>query len=171
MIVADSSTLILLAKLELLDKFIAAYKPCSISPAVYEECTGKRGAFDALLIEKKVKDAMISVEIPKERAVRELAGSFNLGEGEAQSLALAIERKSPVATDDGKAIRAARIFSLPFVTALSFIVSLAGWGEIQRSEAKEVIRRLEKVGRYRKEIIEEAFKEVEHGEGHDHEDG
>ena len=72
MIVFDSSTLILLAKAELLDAFIDDYKKVVIVPQeVNEECCSRKDSFDALLIrkrieEKKIKTAKIhNVELGK----------------------------------------------------------------------------------------------------------
>ena len=56
MIVFDSSTLILLAKKELLDVFLNNFDGIVAIPKVVREETCNKKTFDALLIEKRIEE-------------------------------------------------------------------------------------------------------------------
>ena len=93
MIVFDSSTLILLAKKELLDMFLDNFDGIVAVPEAVREETCIKESFDALLIEKRVEDGKIKVyEVEKKDLVKRLTEDFNLGDGEAEAIILCIER-------------------------------------------------------------------------------
>lgn len=168
--ILDASTLILLAKMELLDAFIENFRRCVISEHVFEESVGtgkdKKTSFDALLIGKRVTEGRIKIErVLDKKAVEEITKTFNLGRGESETLLLGI--KGPVqrvAIDDGKAIKAARILGLQFMTALTFVMEQAASGKLSKGDAVEAINKLKLYGRYKKDLIEFALKEVEKNE-------
>lgn len=123
-ILFDASTLILLAKIELLDIFIADFdKKVAISNKVKEEVL-EGSSPDGPLIAKLIQDRGIDVSKAKDKKlVRRLMEDFNIDEGEAETLTLAIEKKaSLVATDDKNAIRACKIMKLDYTTAIAFLV-------------------------------------------------
>lgn len=165
MIVADASTLVLLAKSECLDLLLQKNVKIVIPEAVFFECTFKK-TFDALLIEKRVNEGKIAVNKIKNRAaVFEIMQSFGLEIGESESIVLFRELKGTVLwVDDGKAIRAAKILKIPFLTAPTIAVGLFKSKEISRESFKKIILPLQKYGRYSHEIIELALKEVEKNE-------
>lgn len=155
----------MLAKAELLDEFIVFFNNSIISEHVFDECVGieeKKKTFDALLIEKRVNEDKIFVEkIRSSEALNELMKTFNLEQGESESLLLAIEKKAKlIGLDDGKAIKAAKILKINFITALTFVVLLHYSKKINSIKAKELVLKLEEIGRYRKDLIEKALMEV-----------
>jgi predicted nucleic acid-binding protein len=162
-ILFDASTLILLAKIELLDIFIADFdKKVAISNKVKEEVL-EGSSPDGPLIAKLIQDRGIDVSKAKDKKlVRRLMEDFNIDEGEAETLTLAIEKKaSLVATDDKNAIRACKIMRLDFTTAIAFLVRACEKGLIQTDEALARLQKLQSFARYNKTIIETARNQIE----------
>lgn len=160
MIVIDSSTLILLAKSELLDKFIEEFADCCITEAVMKETTLAKEKFDSVFIRKRIEDGKLKMVKADCKAVKELMLSFGLGVGEAESLSLAISKNCAIAVDDKKAIRVATITGISYLTALTFVVGLKYENKITKEKAVFLIQSLRKHGWYKEEIISNALKEV-----------
>ena len=110
-IVFDSSTLILLAKKELLDVFLNNFDGIVAIPKVVREESCNKKTFDALLIEKRIEEEKIKVyEVEKKDLVKKLIEDFNLEDGEAEAIILCIEKGSKIlATDDKNAINACKV--------------------------------------------------------------
>ena len=91
MFIFDASTLILTAKVELLDAFLASIKlEVAIPPQVRKECCGVKRTLDALMIEKALDKSRIRVvAVRNRRLVGRLQVDFSLGRGEAEAIALA----------------------------------------------------------------------------------
>lgn len=163
MIVFDSSTLILLAKAELLDDFLGDYKGKLLIPreVEIESCT-KKNSFDALLIRKRIQEKRIGVvKISNVELCRQLIKDFRLCRGEAEALVLAIEKKAKlVATDDKNAIRACRLLKVPFTSAVAILVRMADKGAVDIRKAKAVLDALIKYGRYSDKVIKEVKKRL-----------
>ena len=64
---------------------------------------------------------------------------------------------SVLATDDGKAIRAARFLKVPFVITPKIVAELYRLRKVSFTDARKGIEKLGKVGRYSPEIIAEAM--------------
>ena len=87
---------------------------------------------------------------------------FNIDEGEAETLTLAMEKKaSLVATDDKNAIRACKIMRLDFTTAIAVLVRACERNLIQADEALVKLQKLQSFARYKKTIIETARNQIE----------
>lgn len=161
MIVFDSSTLILLAKVELLDDFLGDYRGKVLIPGEVEKesCT-RKNSFDALLIRKRIQEKRIGVvKVSNAELCGQLMKDFRLCRGEAEALVLAIEKKVKlVATDDKNAIRACRLLKVPFTSAVAILVRMADKGAIDIRRAKAVFETLTQYGRYSDKVIKEAKK-------------
>lgn len=162
MIVFDSSTLILLAKKELLDMFLDNFDGIVAVPKAVREETCIKESFDALLIEKRVEDGKIKVyEVEKKDLVKRLTEDFNLGDGEAEAIILCIERGSKIlATDDKTAINACKVLRIRFTTAINILIRLYEKQLIEREKALMKLDNLRVVGRYKEKIIEDAKRRV-----------
>lgn len=64
---------------------------------------------------------------------------------------------SVLATDDGKAIRAARFLKIPFIITPKIVVELFRLRKVSFPEARKAVEKLGKVGRYTPDIIAEAM--------------
>lgn len=159
MIVFDASTLILLAKAEILETFLEeAGQQIAIPAAVENECCGTAGSLDALLIQKAIAGKRIKVVAVKNRKpIESVLRDFHLGKGEAEALALAITEKAALlAIDDKQGINACKLFGIPFITAIGILVRMHQKGFIQRDEALSMLGALERYGRYKTEIVKDA---------------
>lgn len=163
MIVFDSSTLILLAKVEILDDFLNDYKGEVIIPyEVKEECCGRKNSFDALLIGKRVEEKKIKTgKIHNVELCEKFVKDFSISKGEAEALVLFIEKKAETkaklfAADDKNAIKASKILMIPFTSALAILARLVEKGAIDNANAKVKIGMLARYGRYKESMIKEA---------------
>lgn len=155
--VADSSTLILLAKCGLLEMVCEMFEVLLPDTVKIEVASEKmvRNYPDAAIISKLVSLRKLKVQNPgNERPPIPLS----LHRGEEDALFLAIELgRSLLATDDGKAIRAARFFNIPFIVTPKIVVELFRFQKISLEKARESLEKLAKIGRYSPEIIAEAL--------------
>ena len=160
MIVLDASTLILLAKSDLLP-LLAEKTQIEIPPEVQQEATARRELYDARMIEGMLRTGKIQVSksVRPERR-RQIQVDFGLEAGEAAALLLAKENDQPLGTDDGPAIKAAKIMGIPFFTAIHVLAELHEKGRIEEKAALVKLDMLQQVGRYSIQILEDARKRI-----------
>ena len=159
-----SSTLILLARVELLETFLAALNEGVVIPKqVQKECCEEKQSVDALLIRRLIQEKKILVQPVKDkRLYGKILADFPLGKGEAEALALAVSQKARLfATDDKRAIEASRLLKITFTTAIGILVRMYEKGVLEKDEALAKLESLRKYGRYKKEIIEDAKSRLE----------
>ena len=172
MIVFDSSTLILLAKVEILDDFLNDYNGEVIIPyEVKEECCSRKNSFDALLIGRRVDEKKIKTgKIRNVKLCEKFMKDFSISRGEAEALVLFIEKKAETKTelfaaDDKNAIKASKILMIPFTSALAILTRLVEKGIIDNTKAKVKLGMLARYGRYKDSMIKEAKERLHITEG------
>src|SRR5208337_2295110 len=81
MIIFDASTLILIAKAELLDLFLANVSlPVAVPGEVERECCGSKKTLDAVIIQRALDESRIkTVVVRNRRLVAKLQADFSLG--------------------------------------------------------------------------------------------
>lgn len=164
MLVFYASTLILIAKVGLLDLFLAHINlPVAIPNAVEKECCGFQKTLDALVIQKALDESHIAVMAARNRRlVARLEADFSLGRGEAEALALALNEKAQLlAIDDKNGINACKLLGVPFTTAIAILVRCREKGLLERPDALEKLALLAKHGRYKGSILEDARDKLE----------
>ena len=162
-IVFDSSTLILLAKIEILN-IISEDIQIIVPEMVRSECTGK-DLFDAKLISSLIKNGKIkAVRVTKKESAEKLCRDFKIHIGEAEALALALKRNIPIAVDDLPSIKACKILNHKFTTAIHFLINVSENGKINEDMAFVKLEKLSLYGRYSKRILEDAAKRLKGGE-------
>lgn len=160
MIVIDSSSLILLAKLSIMDRVITSLKEkITITSGVLAECTAKRDLFDSQLIQKRIEEKKIGIKEIKKRE-GDIQRDFNLGKGEAEAIALCQENNCLLITDDKKALNACKILNISFITVPNIVVQITNKRVIKREEAESYINRLKKIGRYGNEILRKVKEDI-----------
>ena len=161
-IVSDATSLILLAKVGLLETFVTR-NAVVMPPMVYGEVVkGKnKGRLDALLVERLVDEKKLSISIPDDETKAKIEKLFNVRGGELEVLALAFETKRTIVTDDKKCFNAAKALKLSFITSLDVVVALRRKNVISKQVALQCIESLDSYGWYTKGLIktyEEALK-------------
>ncbi|MCD6082841.1 hypothetical protein J7J59_01825 [Candidatus Aerophobetes bacterium] len=160
MIVFDSSTLILLAKIELLRQIVSRFTVI-ITKEVEKESTRKE-CFEAKVIARLIKEKKIVVEeVTSKKSKEKLRKDFNIELGEASALLLAKIKNCPLATDDGPTIRACKIMNIKFVTAIHFLIKECESKSLSMDTALIKLEKLKKYGRYNLRIIEDVYKRIE----------
>jgi len=165
MIVFDSSTLILLAKAELLETFIYAFPGKVMIPEKVKSEVFRSDGEEVPIISRLIKERKIMVvNVKKQRQIKKLMTDFNIDIGEAEAIILALEKRcNIVATDDRNAIRTCKILKLRFITAISILVRIFEKGLIARDEARATLYRLASAGRYAEKIINNAAERLKGG--------
>ena len=152
MLVSNSSTIILIAKIALLSKFLDEVKNISITSIIYDEIL-KKDSFENLLIKKEIESGRIKVEQIKEKDYNNLLKQFKLDKGEASAFALYNNGKyKAVLTDDKELIKICKINNVPFISAMAIIVTLFRKKIVSKNEALEKMEKLQGYGRYSNEI-------------------
>ena len=164
MIIFDASTLILIAKAELLDLFLASIKlPVAIPGGVEKECCSSKKALDALMIQKALNESRIEVvAVRNRRLVAKLQADFSLGGGEAEAIALALNEKAQLlGIDDKNGINACKLLGISFTTAVGILIRSREKGLLEGPDALAKLGLLAKHGRYKNSIIEDARLKLE----------
>ncbi|CAB1065152.1 hypothetical protein D1BOALGB6SA_9949 [Olavius sp. associated proteobacterium Delta 1] len=156
-IVTDSSALILLAKCGLIETFCDTYEiiaPSSVLAEVASEEMINRYP-DAALIAELLSNEKIKEQNPKKV---KLQLPVTLDQGEKDALFLTRELKDSLfATDDGKAIKAAKFFKISFIVTPRIVIELFRLKKISSRHAKPAIEKLGIIGRYTPDIIASAL--------------
>lgn len=164
MIIFDSSTLILIARIELLDLFLSEIgMEVAVPRAVEEECCGGKKTLDALMIQKKVDESRITVRSVKNRKlVLKLEADFSMGRGESEAIALTLQEKARLlGIDDKRGINACKLTGVPFTTAIAILLRSREKGLIAKDDALARLASLARYGRYKGSILEDAKRRLE----------
>ena len=155
MIVFDASTLILLAKIDLLQLVLNQYS--GVIPEIVKEEVVYKDVIDAKLIIQQIKEGKLIVnKNPDKSKIKLILKDFPLGKGEAAAIIFAKEKDSVLATDDGLAIKVCKIFGIKFITAIHFLIE----AKLEKSLAIAKLNLLQKYGRYSPEIIKDASERI-----------
>ncbi len=157
----DACTLILLAKASVLETALENYN-IAVTKYVYDEVMeGKSKMFqDAFLVDKLQKENKLKQVDSDRKMVEKLVQDFNMGKGEASTIAVAIKEKSMVATDDKQGRKAAKINNLALLSSIQVTISLYKKKRISREKVIQAIKILEEKGRFEKNIIEKALEGI-----------
>jgi predicted nucleic acid-binding protein len=164
MIVFDASTLILIAKAELLDFVFADIElEAAIPVEVEKECCGVKKSLDALLIQKALDELRLKViAVKNKKLVVKLQQDFSLGRGEAEAVVLTLAEKAQIlGIDDKNGINACKLLGITFTTAIGILVRSCEKGLLTGSEALTKLTTLAKHGRYKESILEDARRKLE----------
>ena len=173
-VVVDSSSLILLAKCSLLQTF------CDLFEVIITETVNTEVASDDLI--QKYPDAALIEELISKESIQVFSLNpedkkslpISLHKGEEDALFLAVKLGNVLfATDDGKAIKAAKFLRIPFIITPKIVVQLYQFQEIPFKKARQALEKLGRIGRYSPVIISEALLallEDTHGKTNDHQD-
>jgi predicted nucleic acid-binding protein len=159
MIVSNASTLILLAKIGIMHKFIDEFGIITIPSEVQKEIIAG-DTFDSKILEKEIKDNHIIVKTIRS-STENVLKEFKMHEGEAEAFVLYNEcGAKAILTDDGELIKLCKLFKIPFINALAIITRMFEKGILTHIEACEYLQKLNAYGRYSKKIYDYFKQEV-----------
>lgn len=164
MLVFDASTLILIAKIEILDVFLRNVGlEVAVPHEVEKECCSVKKSVDALMIRKALDESRIRViSVKNRKLVTKLQEDFGLGRGEAEAIGLALAEKAQVlGIDDKNGINACKLLGVAFTTAIGILVRMYEKRLLTASGALAKLDGLAAHGRYRRSILEDARRRLE----------
>jgi predicted nucleic acid-binding protein len=164
MFVLDASTLILIAKAEMLDSFLRNVGiDVGIPVAVEKECCNVKKSLDALMIRKALSEARIkAIAVRDRKLVARVQADFGLGMGEAEAIVLALEVKARVlGIDDKSGINACKLLGVAFTTVIGILVRMCEKRLFTASEALAKLEELARHGRYKGSILQDARRRLE----------
>ena len=166
MMAFDASTLILLAKINILELFVSNFPGGVLIPEkVRKEACGERTEETPLLLKLIRENKIEVVKVRKNNFTKKLMDDFNIHDGEAEAIALALLKKiSIIGTDDRNAIRACKILKIDFTTAIAILIRTFEKRLIDKDEALIKLQKLDSIARYSRSIIEDARKQIVGGE-------
>ncbi len=155
-VVADASSLILLAKVDALALY-GRRVHLLVPRTVVEECAAPDLAArhpDAAVIRGFLEGGLLEV--------RETIGTrplpIALGRGEADALHVFFESGADLLlSDDGRALRACRLLGVPFTSSPRVLVDLCAAGALSRADARRALEFLGTAGRYPTAVIAAAL--------------
>jgi len=152
MLVSNTSTLILLAKVGCLEEFISIASGIVIPSEVREEVSAKK-SFDAKLIASLIEKKKVKVDKANQDKTRKAMTEFRLDYGEAAAYSLFDQKKhKAILTDDGELIKLCRIEGIPFICAMAVVIRLYEKKRLSKKSALEKLDALCEKGRYAREI-------------------
>ena len=161
MLVSNTSTLVLLAKVDCLEAFIEE-SPLIVVPAqVRREALFEKDSYYARLIQKLIKENKIKVEAVDKAKVTKIMSEFKLDEGEAAAYAMFDSRKhKAILTDDGELIKLCKLEKIPFITAMAVVIRLFENNKLLKEKTAEMLENLHKIGRYSEKLYKHFKDEV-----------
>lgn len=165
-VICDSSSLILISKLEILDLLIEVFKEILIPKAVHKESVeqGKKlKKLDAFLIERRINEGKIIVENVKNLAEKEkFMEDFNLHEGEAEALILYSEKNADLfVTDDYRTVKVCKVLDIKYFTTPLFIIRCFEMKKLSKDNAILKFGKLEEFGWYNEENMIEFKNQID----------
>jgi predicted nucleic acid-binding protein len=156
----DTSTLVLLAKIDLL-RIVTRQVRVHVPLAVKRESTAKPDLADAQYIQHLITEGSLHVEMNvSSRLCDRLLREFRLGAGEAACVAVAVERHWGVATDDRQAMKACKVLGMVCVPALAWLLHSAKERWVSAALALAKLEVLKPYGWYEPALIERVRQEL-----------
>ncbi len=153
-IITDATSLILLAKVDLLEIFVDRNDVIVPRLAYEEVIKGKdKGREDSMLLERLVAEKKLLIVSPNKAMKNKIEKLFNLRGGELEVVTLAFGKKHTILTDDKKCLNAAKAMKIDFITSLDMVVAMYRKGAIGKETARECVNGLEEYGWYTKDLI------------------
>jgi predicted nucleic acid-binding protein len=168
-VICDSSFLILISKIGMLDLLIEAFKEIIIPQAVYVESVKQGKLFkkmDAFLIEERIKKRKIIVsDIENMTEKDRLIEDFGIHEGEAEAILLYLEKRANLlGTDDYKTIKVCKILDIKYFTTPTFLIRIFLNKKISKEIALLKVEQLLEFGWYQKAIIIDVKNKIKNSE-------
>lgn len=160
-IISDATSLILLAKVSILEIFLKRNHVITSATVYKETIRGKeKGRGDSILIEKQFHENKLKIKTPKKSVKDNIVRLFNLKAGELEVVSLAYNSKDAILSDDKKCLSAAKALGIGFINSLDVAVELYKKKAISKEKALQCIEGFEEFGWYSKELIKIYKEEI-----------
>lgn len=165
MVVADASSVILLAKAGVLRQF-ASSNDLVIPEIVYQEAVERgleSGREDAYRIEELIDEEKIVVSETDETDETEkdrIGDLFGITGGEAAAVAAGLTRDVLVLVDDRKGINVCKARDHPFATAIDVVVRLYELDTLSGRAASNALDDLETYGWYERSLVDHRRNQI-----------
>ena len=163
MIVKDTMVVIHLAKITLLEKSCALFKPVAIPEEVHREIIEgeKKGYEDVKVVQELVKAGKVSVKRVRDKELLKRAKEFNIQRGEAEAVALYWQEKAEyLASDDDNLRKRSLLLNLNLIGTPAIILKLYQERRIDRNKILESLRALRKIGWFSTAVIDRILSEA-----------
>lgn len=161
MLVSNTSTLVLLAKVGCLETFIEISPTIEIPVQVKKEALFDKDSYYARLIQKIIQDKKIKIVPVKETEITKIMLHFRLDEGEAAAYIMFNNKKhKAILTDDHELIKLCKLEKVPFICAMAVVITLFEKKKLTKEETINKLEKLHEIGRYSKELYEHFKSEV-----------
>ena len=161
MLVSNTSTLVLLAKIGFLEAFIEVSPPITIPVQVKQEALFDKDSYYAKLIQKLIKNKKIRIVAVNNAILTKILSNFRLDEGEAATYALFDAKKhAAILTDDGELIKLCKLEKVPFICAMAVVIRLYERKKLSKEETMKKLEELHIIGRYSEKLYEHFKSEV-----------
>lgn len=161
MLVSNTSTLVLLAKIGCLELFIEVSPTIEVPTQVKRESLFDKDSYYARLIKKLIQEKKINVVEVNKSIIKNIMPEFRLDEGEAATYALFDSKKhDAVLTDDGELIKLCKLEKVPFTCAMAVVIRLYEKRKLSKEDTINKLEMLYRIGRYSKELYENFKSEV-----------
>lgn len=154
-LVLDTTALIFLAKLTLLDEIGRVFS-IVVTPEVAEEATRKQELPDARYIKQLLDGQKMRIDKASSKKTAILKKEWGIGKGESSALNLALSKNMVFVTDDYAAMRVAKTLNIAFATTPLLIVELCNQGHLGLELAEAKLADLQDFAWVSAEIIEMA---------------
>lgn len=162
MVVADASSVILLAKAGVLRQF-ASSNDLVIPEIVYQEAVERgleSGREDAYRIEELIDEEKIMVSETDETEKDRIGDLFGITGGEAAAVAAGLTRDVLVLVDDRKGINVCKARDHPFATAIDVVVRLYELDTLSGQAASNALDDLETYGWYERSLVDHRRNQI-----------
>ncbi len=161
MLVSNTSTLVLLAKVDCLAAFIEISPVIEIPIQVKQEALFEKDSYYAKLIQKIIQDKKIRILPVNKARITKIMSQFHFDEGEAAAYALYnSKRHKAMLTDDGELIKLCKLEKISFICAMAVIIRLFEKKILSKVETINKLKELHKIGRYSEKLYEHFKSEV-----------
>lgn len=161
MLVSNTSTLVLLAKIGCLESFIEISPTIEIPSQVKKETLFDIDSYYAKLIEKIIQQKKIKVVAVKNAQIINIMAQFKLDGGEAAAYAMfKNKRHQAILTDDGELIKLCKLEKIPFICAMAVVITLFEKQKLTKKQALDKLKDLHIIGRYSEKLYEHFKTEV-----------
>lgn len=159
MLASNTSTLVLLAKVDCLEIFMESSPKIEIPDEVRVEALFHEETYYARLIKKLIQENKIKVNKVDTIKTREIMKDFRLDLGEAATYIMYDKKRhKAILTDDGELIKLCKLEGIPFICAMAVIIKLYEDNKLTKDETMIKLNKLNEIGRYSKNLYEYFIK-------------